>query len=197
VPARAPKLSARARSVPTQGWWYAILWLASIGMTSAAQAQIGSLERLVMPGPVAGVHADVEATCAGCHAPFARGEQNTLCLECHEDVARDLAASAGFHGKQPTVARLECAACHTEHEGRDADILGLDEDSFDHSLSNFPLLGKHREAMCVDCHVEEHATYHDAETQCNACHRDDDGHRGHLGPACADCQAETAWRDTL
>jgi hypothetical protein len=165
-------------------------------MTGAAHAQVGSLERLVMPGPVASAHADVEAMCSDCHAPFARGEQNALCLDCHEDVARDLAAGAGFHGKNPTIPGLECSACHTEHEGRDADILGLDEASFDHSLSNFPLLGKHVELMCVDCHAEEHETYHAAETECSACHRDDDVHRGNLGAACADCHAETAWTDT-
>jgi hypothetical protein len=157
---------------------------------------VGSLERLVMPGPVSAVHADVESTCAECHAPFSRGEQNTLCLECHEEVAADLAARGGFHGKEPSVAGLECAACHTEHEGRDEDILGLDPDTFDHELSNFPLVGKHSEVMCVDCHVAEHASYHAAETECSACHQDDDVHRGNLGAACADCHAETAWADT-
>ena len=179
-----------------QGWWYAVVSLAGVGMTNAAHAQVGSLERLVMPGPVSAVHAEVETTCAECHAPFSRGEQNALCLECHEDVARDLTTRGGFHGKDPSVAGVECAACHTEHEGRDEDILGLDPDAFDHDLSNFPLLGKHNEAMCADCHVEEHETYHAAETECNACHMEDDVHRGNLGEACADCHAETAWTDT-
>ncbi len=108
----------------------------------------------------------------------------------------DIAALSGFHGKEPAVTGVECSACHTEHEGRDHDILGLDPDTFDHDFSNFPLLGKHAEAMCVDCHVEEHETYHAAETECNACHRDDDVHRGNLGVACTDCHSETAWTDT-
>jgi hypothetical protein len=177
------------------GGWYALVWLAGIGVTSSAWAQVGSLERLVMPGPVASAHAEVETTCAECHAPFARGEQNTLCLDCHEDVARDVEAMAGYHGKDPAAAGQECSACHTEHEGRDADILGLDTDTFDHDLSNFPLLGKHVEAMCVDCHAPEAESYHAAETQCNACHSDDDRHLGNLGESCADCHAETAWTD--
>jgi len=172
-------------AVRAQGWWYAVVWLTGVGALSAVHAQVGPLERLVMPGPVAAPHADVETTCAECHAPFARAEQNTLCLECHEDIARDLAVRGGFHGKEPTVADLECSACHTEHEGRNADILGLDTDTFDHDLSNFPLRGKHLETMCVDCHLEEE-TYHAAETECSACHADDDEHRGNLGQACAD-----------
>jgi hypothetical protein len=176
-----------------QGWWYAVVWLAGgVGVTNGAFAQVGSLERLVMPGPVASAHAEVETTCSECHAPFARGEQSTLCLECHEDVARDLELSAGFHGKEPAVAGSQCSACHTEHEGRGADILGLDAGAFDHDFSNFPLRGKHVELMCVDCHAAEAESYHAAATECNACHADDDRHRGNLGEACADCHAETA-----
>jgi hypothetical protein len=140
------------------------------------------------------VHADIEGTCTSCHARFSREQQNSLCLDCHEDVARDIAAQGGFHGRDTAVAGAECAACHTEHEGREADILGLDADAFDHDVSNFPLNGKHLEAMCVDCHVEAEP-YHAAETQCSACHADDDVHRGNLGTACADCHAETAWTD--
>jgi len=163
-------------------------------MTPAVLAQVRSIERLVMPGPVVSAHADLEATCASCHVPFSREQQSPLCLECHEEVARDIAAGGGFHGQEPTVAGAECATCHTEHEGRDADILGLDAATFDHDLSNFPLRGKHVEAMCVDCHAEEQ-TFHAAETECNACHAEDDRHRGNLGIACADCHAETAWTD--
>ena len=51
------------------------------------------IEKLVMPGPVISGHAKFEADCRGCHAAFAKTRQNTLCLDCHEDIARDL------HGK--------------------------------------------------------------------------------------------------
>ena len=113
----------------------------SVGVTSAAVAQVRSIEGLVMPGPVTAAHAELEGTCTSCHVPFARARQSSLCLACHEDVERDVAAASGFHGREPAVADAECSACHTEHEGRDADILGLDTATFDHELSNFPLLG--------------------------------------------------------
>ncbi len=148
-----------------------------------------------MPGPTARAHADIEAMCTSCHVPFSRERQSSLCLACHEDVARDVAAKTGFHGRDTAVGGAECAACHAEHEGRDADLLGFDEATFDHDVSNFPLRGKHVERMCVDCHTEEHASYHAAETECNACHADDDRHRGNLGTACTDCHSETAWTD--
>jgi hypothetical protein len=177
-----------------QGWWYAALGIAGFAVTSAAWAQVGSIERLVMPGPVASAHADVESTCSSCHVPFSRGKQSGLCLACHDDVARDIAASSGFHGKSSNVENGECVTCHTEHKGRNADILGLDAARFDHESTNFPLRGKHAETMCADCHVTG-KPYHAAETECNACHADDDRHKGNLGTACADCHAVTAWKD--
>lgn len=159
-----------------------------------AEAQFGALERLVMPGPVAAAHAQYETTCAACHVRFERQSQRVLCLDCHEEVAEDLATGTGFHSLSPDVGSRECARCHTEHKGRDADILGFDASAFDHGLTDFALRGRHVELACTDCHARE-ATYHAAETECRACHADDDRHRGNLGGACADCHSETAWTD--
>lgn len=163
-------------------------------MSTGAMAQLRTLEGIVMPGPIAAAHAELEADCGSCHVLFSREQQSRRCLDCHEEIARDVAANSGFHGRAEAAAGAECAACHTEHEGRDADILGLVEDAFDHGLSNFPLRGKHAAAACTDCHAEG-TTFHAAETECNACHAGDDRHRGNLGAACADCHAETAWTD--
>jgi hypothetical protein len=182
--------------VRAQGWWWGLVGLAGFFMLQSAQAQVSTLERLVMPGPVTAAHTDTETTCAACHAPFSRDLQNGLCLECHEDVARDLDAAGGYHGKNPAVVGVECAACHTDHEGRDHDIVGLDPEAFDHDLTNFPLLGKHGERICVDCHAVDAPSYHAAETACVGCHADDDRHLGNLGGECADCHTETAWADT-
>ena len=159
-----------------------------------AEAQFGALERLVMPGPLVSSHAEAEAECANCHARFERESQNQLCLACHEEVAEDLTLMSGFHGLSPEVPGAECASCHTDHEGRDADILSLDRDDFDHELTNFPLLGRHTEVECVDCHMPEE-TFHAAEASCIACHAEDDQHRGNLGESCADCHSELGWDD--
>jgi hypothetical protein len=175
-------------------WLYAAAVCGGIGMASAGHAQVRSLERLVMPGPVASAHADYEATCTSCHVLFSREEQTRLCLDCHEEVAADLRGSGGFHGRSPEVAGADCVQCHTEHEGRDADIVGLERATFDHDLTNFALEGKHRDAVCEDCHALNES-FHAAETTCVACHAEDDRHRGNLGEICGDCHAATAWTD--
>ena len=151
----------------------ALAWLAGIAVSGAAHAQVGSLERLVMPGPVSAAHAETEATCTACHARFARGQQQELCLGCHAEIAADVNERAGFHGSSEVVGSA-CSDCHTEHEGRNADILGLDRERFDHDVARFPLLGKHAELVCEDCHAEDQPTFHAAETECHACHADDD-----------------------
>lgn len=159
-----------------------------------ANAQLEAIERLVLPGPVIAGHAEYESQCTACHARFARGSQRQLCLTCHEEVAEDFATGTGFHSRSPDVADRPCAECHTEHQGRDADILGLDAAAFDHGLTDFPLRGSHIDAECEDCHVTP--SFHEAAEQCVDCHADDDQHMGNLGAECADCHSETEWAET-
>lgn len=151
-----------------------------------------TVESLVMPGPVVRGHAETETECSACHKPFARSEQNALCRDCHDDVSDDIAAGRGFHGRSADVASNPCASCHTEHEGRSADIVGLDESAFDHAFTDFELIGKHLEAACDDCH-EPDLKHRDAPGDCVDCHRNDDVHEGHLGDACADCHDPSDW----
>lgn len=165
-----------------------------LGAAASAEAQFGALERMVSPGPLISGHADAEAECTNCHARFSREQQRDLCLDCHEDVAEDLNTGTGFHSLSPDVAGATCASCHTDHEGRDADITGLDRDDFDHDLTDFPLRDSHVDVVCDDCH-EAGQTFHAAETECVSCHADDDRHMGNLGDVCSDCHVSTEWAD--
>lgn len=152
-----------------------------------------SLESLVMPGPVAQAHADLEETCSNCHDAFDRDAQKTLCLDCHEPVAEDLASMTGFHGRYPDVAAVECSQCHGEHLGREADITGLVVDVFDHQWTDFPLTRSHTEPSCRACH-EKGDGFRLEETSCVSCHDADDAHDGGLGEDCAACHQEDNWR---
>ena len=170
------------------------LLIGGLAVIPAGRAQISAIERLVMPGPVVAAHAEYEDQCASCHVRFSRDSQTELCLDCHEEIAEDLRTETGFHSLSPEPAGLECAACHTDHDGREADIVGLDLETFDHDLTDFPLLGSHLEALCEDCHTPD-LPFHEAQTECLSCHADDDQHRGNLGEACADCHSQTAWEE--
>jgi len=161
--------------------------------SNSATAQ--TVESLVMPGEVVQGHADIETECSSCHKLFSRSDQNALCLDCHEDVASDINAGLGFHGRSADLKAEQCASCHTDHAGRNADISGLDEETFDHGLADFELLGKHTDASCDGCH-EPGEKHRNAPDTCDSCHSDDDVHEGHLGSGCADCHNPGDWTDT-
>ena len=152
------------------------------------------VEKLVMPGPVIQGHADVEAECTRCHIPFHAEAQNDLCQDCHSDIGTDLREGWGFHGLDPAVANSDCKTCHTEHQGREADVVGLDPESFDHDFTEFHLEGAHVRVGCERCH-EAKLKFRDAPNECIDCHAAVDAHDGRLGKRCAECHSQRAWRE--
>lgn len=143
-----------------------------------------------MPGKVVAGHAKLENQCDNCHVRFDRGAQNRLCLDCHKPVAVDVAAGQGFHGR---MEEKPCRSCHTDHKGRNARVVKLDEKIFDHAGTDFALRGKHGKAACKECHPAG-SKHRKAPSDCVACHRDDDKHKGSLGAKCASCHDETDWK---
>jgi hypothetical protein len=152
------------------------------------------LETLVMPGPVIEGHADVEADCSSCHRPFDRAAEDGLCLECHEEVAADRKTHTGFHALAPGIIDAPCRTCHSDHQGRDADVVGLNPALFDHERTDYPLRGAHTALACDGCHPSEQK-HREASSLCIDCHRDDDPHREQLGVACGDCHVEKSWKE--
>lgn len=147
-----------------------------------------------MPGPVIQGHAKYEGECRKCHVPFERAAQDGLCRDCHKEVAADVRDKRGHHGRMPPQS---CRSCHTDHKGRDARIVRLDERSFDHKLTDFPLLGAHGspKLKCASCH-QPARKHREAPGTCNGCHRKDDVHKGRLGEDCAQCHADARWTET-
>ncbi len=161
--------------------------------TSAANSALGStLEKLVMPGKVIEGHANIEAECTLCHVRGRDLSQVDLCLDCHKEVAEDVKQRQGYHGLNPAAVGVDCVACHTDHEGRDAEIVSMNTATFDHSFTDFVLRGAHLLTTCSQCH-QQAVPWRDADTTCIACHSNDDIHQGALGPQCNDCHTETDW----
>lgn len=173
------------------------LWrsLAVLAFVLAPMLAFGqSVESVLMPGKVIEGHAKYEQECKKCHLPFDKAAQSRLCMDCHEDVGRDVQARRGFHGRQKE--QKECRACHGEHEGRQARIAEFDQRTFDHGQTDFLLKNAHADAKveCKACH-EPKRKYREAPSECNGCHRKDDVHKGDLGTACTDCHNGKDWKD--
>lgn len=171
-----------------------LVMLATAPSLWAAPAAVAAWpESLVMPGEVVEKHARVEAECMKCHAPLNKAAQDPLCLDCHKDVAADLAQKRGFHGQEPTVGGRRCGTCHAEHKGRSANILPLNRETFDHRHTVMPLRGEHTKVRCENCHLAG-KRYREASPQCNDCHARKDPHQTTLGTSCDSCHAPSAWK---
>jgi hypothetical protein len=112
--------------------------------------------------------------CDACHkANLYKEKLKTNCINCHK--------SDDEHKGQ---LGEKCASCHTEKSWADTD--------FDHSTSEFPLLGQHFYVDCKDCHKT--SKYKDAKKDCNSCHTKDDTHKGRLGTGCETCHNARDWK---
>jgi hypothetical protein len=155
-------------------------------------AQAQSIESVLRPGDLIQGHAKWEEDCSKCHVRFERAAQDRLCMDCHKEVGQDMRERAGYHGRQKV--QQVCRTCHTDHKGRAARIVVFDKQGFDHDESDYALRGKHRQVTCEKCHAPARK-YREAPSDCNACHKKDDVHKGSLGAQCADCHTENDWKE--
>ena len=163
-----------------------------LSVTETVHAAAPVLERLLMPGPVVSSHAKYETDCSNCHDFANRPAQASLCASCHEPIRDDIRAGTGLHGRLPNAATLQCRGCHTEHQGRDADIVRFTQASLDHARTDFELKDAHASVACGSCH-EAGKPYRDAPKTCNDCHRDEEPHEGRLGKDCGSCHDSVTW----
>lgn len=179
-------------------WLRVLLWLllaglASTAVTAPASAQ-SIVERLITPGPLSRAHADLESDCDSCHTSFQRGAENGQCIDCHEEVGRDISRQRGFHGRYGRARTQSCRSCHSEHHGRGHQLVSFNRERFNHNLTDYPLTGGHRGVTCSSCHGRGN-DFRGTTTSCASCHREDEPHRGQLGRSCQDCHQTAAWDD--
>lgn len=142
-------------------------------------------------------HAETGGRCSACHtAPWDRTSMAARCLDCHTDVADQLADASTLHGAlRGDVPDLDCRGCHTEHGGAtasltDSDMTGFPHDRVGYSLAGHGLRADGSPFVCADCHAETVARF-DPET-CTACHLDLDPaymqvHGADFGQDCLNC----------
>ncbi len=177
-----------------------------VGQAGNAQAQVFA------PGPLSKAHGELEGVgnCKRCHGDEAQHD-NARCLECHSEIQRRRQKAEGYHGR---LGAQVCAECHREHRGLGAKIIEWPggQRGFNHALTTWPLVGKHKKAECRDCHQAKRIVDNDArdlqakkgrETflglpqNCAACHFDEhrsDAHGGKPGESCATCHTADGFK---
>ena len=171
--------------------------LVSVIFFISSSVNANPFESLVMPGEVIDGHKKLESDCSNCHIIFSKGGQDKLCLDCHKKIRKDLKQILGFHGKNKAIRTASCKTCHTEHKGRNADIIKLEKAIFNHDETDFKLRGKHKVVECTDCH-EKNKKYREVKSQCQSCHIKESPHKKAkakkgLFKKCQDCHGVVGW----
>src|ERR1700737_1199563 len=131
--------------------------------------------------PLTGLHTQV--ACQQCHTPGQDGEPRYTgiafgtCSDCHADPHR-----GGFS--------QTCQSCHSTGGWKQFSAPALNR-TLDHSKTRFPLLGRHAQVECVQCHAGGDFRRALVFQKCADCHRPDP-HRGQFakragGDECASC----------
>ena len=141
--------------------------------------------------------------CSECHKPpigtrVVLYHFNQLsCTSCHDDVHR------GQFAKRMAVRyaggkMLGCLACHSTREWKDLT-------KFDHTTTDFPLIGSHRAVACAECHkppnmelTMTHVDFGNASKDCSECHQNP--HAGQFDTKandCAACHNSNRWKPSL
>lgn len=150
----------------------------------AARIDAHSFDHSKTRFPLTGSHQTV--TCEKCHTPGLDGQPRykglsfTGCNSCHTDPHKG-------------EFKQGCESCHTTATWKRSSFVS----SFDHSKTQFPLLGKHLEAPCLTCHKAGDFKTPIAHSQCADCHQPDP-HKGQFskrpdGGRCESCHAVTGW----
>ena len=139
--------------------------------------------------PLTGLHGQVP--CAKCHAPATPGGQPrftgipfTKCSDCHADL---------HHG----AFAQSCETCHSTGGWKRIP----DSERFDHSKTKYPLLGKHAQVNCLQCHAGGNFKKPVAFARCADCHTPDP-HGGQFAQRpdkgeCASCHNVDGWKPSL
>ena len=155
-----------------------------------------NLETLLMPGKLISGHKKYEEQCDKCHESFNKQSQRRLCLACHKPVAADVRNKRGLHGLDNDISDVECKRCHSDHLGRDADIVQFNKVVFDHNNTDFELKYRHSGLACEACHRPK-KLFREASSACYSCHKDQDAHNEKLGKKCADCHTSKGWAEHI
>jgi hypothetical protein len=159
------------------------------------------------PGDLANSHSDLDGliNCTKCHE---LGEKVSpkKCLGCHSILKERMDTGLGLHAQKEY---RQCIHCHSDHQGTDFNLIWWKNgrENFDHAMTGYQLMGKHKILDCQKCHRPENIadrnkylakrkkiekTYLGLGQKCFTCHHDE--HRGQMSNECGSCHSSEGWK---
>jgi hypothetical protein len=160
-----------------------------------------NLAAQLSPGDLATPHSNLEgiSNCTQCHV-LGDKQPNEKCLACHTEINDRISASKGYHSSSEVKGK-QCFSCHSEHNGKNFQLVRLDVTKFDHQITGYPLSVPHAKKDCKDCHASKFIgepklknrknTYLGVKTECLNCHND--YHLRTLSSTCTNCHTPDAF----
>jgi nitrate/TMAO reductase-like tetraheme cytochrome c subunit len=154
------------------------------------------------PGDLANPHAQLEglSNCTQCHI-LGNKVSNDKCLACHTEIKDRMSENKGYHASAEVKGK-QCIACHSDHNGKNFQLVRLDITKFDHNLTGYSLSVPHAKKECKDCHNAKYIsdqkikaktyTYLGVGTECLICHAD--YHQKTLSSNCLNCHSPDAFK---
>lgn len=156
----------------------------------------------ISPGELTKAHAKYEgiSNCTLCHS---LGEKltNQNCLACHKEIKQKIDLNRGYHSSNDVKSK-DCWKCHSEHNGRNFEIVRFNKKDFDHLKTSFTLSGKHLNLDCDKCHTAKFVketelkkrtnTFLGLDQKCGSCH--EDYHQKTLGDNCNSCHNSESFK---
>jgi len=166
----------------------------------------GKLYAQISPGELIRAHEKLEGIhhCLDCHST---GDKvpNSKCLDCHKEINQRITDKHGYHASVEVKGK-QCIECHSDHHGKNFQVIKFDKDIFDHKLTGYELKGEHSKIDCEECHKKEYqknapsqrklgTTYLGLKTDCLSCH--EDYHQKTMSSDCASCHGLESFIPTV
>lgn len=161
-----------------------------------------TLKAQLSPGPLSDPHAHLEglSNCTQCHV-LGNKVLNEKCLKCHIEIEERITLQKGYHASVEVKGK-DCFTCHSDHNGKNFQLIHIDVEKFDHNLTGFSLTIPHSKKTCKDCHDTPYITdqvikrkkftYLGVKTDCLNCHAD--YHKKTLSSTCLNCHDSESFK---
>jgi hypothetical protein len=160
------------------------------------------LSAQISPGGLSAAHSAYEgiSNCTKCHV-LGNKVSSDKCLACHSEISSRISKGIGYHNSPEVKGKL-CFSCHSEHNGKEFNLIRLDASSFDHTITGYKLSKPHAAQECRKCHTAENIsdpvlkarknTWLGVNSSCLTCH--EDYHQQTLSSQCLKCHSDETFR---